>query len=228
MFQCTACGLLSVRDTSCPGCGGMSFLDLEAEDTTSLEGFGEVPGLDEAATALHEIAPPPEPKPVEEEEPEGDLPFGFGGMARAHAPSLPFGFGASSLGLGVLQADRPAADPSSEVPPTEQGLTDTESITPSNTIQEAKIAEIASEPAESEPALPPVPIEAPLAAAEPVPSGQDAMLLATQESAHISGSNGSQDPIVDALDAPAPDHAELAAPEPVSYTHLTLPTMIGV
>ena len=86
MFQCTACGLLSVRDTSCPGCGGMSFQDLEAEDTSSLEGFGEVPGLDEAATALHEIAPPPEPKLVEEEEPEGDLPFGFGGMARAHAP----------------------------------------------------------------------------------------------------------------------------------------------
>ena len=96
MFQCTACGLLSVRDTSCPGCGGTSFLDLEAEDATSLEGFGEVPGLDEAATALHEIAPPPEQEPVEEEEPEGDLPFGFGGMARAHAPSLPFGFGASS------------------------------------------------------------------------------------------------------------------------------------
>ena len=213
MFQCTACGLLSVRDTSCPGCGGMSFLDLEAEDTTSLEGFGEVPGLDEAATALHEIAPPPEPKPVEEKEPEGDLPFGFGGMARAHAPSLPFGFGASSLGLGALQADRPAADPSSEVPPTEQGLTDTESITPSNTIQEAKIAEIASETADPEPALPPVPIEAPLAAAEPVPSGQDAMLLATQESAHISASKGSPGAIVDALDASAPDHAELAAPE---------------
>ena len=105
MFQCTACGLLSVRDTSCPACGGTSFLDLEAEDTASLEGFGEVPGLDEAATALHEIAPPPEQEPVEKEEPEGDLPFGFGGMARAHAPSLPFGFGASSLGLAVLQGE---------------------------------------------------------------------------------------------------------------------------
>ena len=107
MFQCTACGLLSVRDTSCPGCGGMSFIDLEAEDSTSLDGFGEVPGLDEAASALHEIAPPPEQEPVAEEEPEGDLPFGFGGMARAHAPSLPFGFGASSLGLSSLHTDRP-------------------------------------------------------------------------------------------------------------------------
>ena len=105
MFQCTACGLLSVRDTSCPGCGGMSFLDLEAEDATSLEGFGEVPGLDEAASALHEIAPPPEEKPVVDDEPEGDLPFGFGGMARAHSPSLPFGFGASSLGLASLRSD---------------------------------------------------------------------------------------------------------------------------
>ncbi|MGB1624030.1 MAG: hypothetical protein ACPHCZ_04955, partial [Candidatus Poseidoniaceae archaeon] len=83
----------------------MSFLDLEAEDATSLEGFGEVPGLDEAASALHEIAPPPEEKPVVDDEPEGDLPFGFGGMARAHSPSLPFGFGASSLGLASLRSD---------------------------------------------------------------------------------------------------------------------------
>ena len=83
----------------------MSFLDLEAEDSTSIEGFGEVPGLDEAASALHEIAPPPEEKPAVDDEPDGDLPFGFGGMARAHAPSLPFGFGASSLGLAVLQGE---------------------------------------------------------------------------------------------------------------------------
>ena len=117
MFQCTACGLLSVRDTSCPGCGGMSFLDLEAEDSTSLEGFGEVPGLDEAATALHEIAPPPEEQPAVEEKPEGDLPFGFGGMARAHAPSLPFGFGASSLGLSSLK-DEPSPREASDAEAT--------------------------------------------------------------------------------------------------------------
>ena len=104
MYQCTACGLLSVRDVSCPACGGASFLDLEAEDTTSLEGFGEVPGLDEAASALHEIAPPPEKEDVKEE-PNGDLPFGFGGLARSHAPSLPFGFGASSQGLSAFTGD---------------------------------------------------------------------------------------------------------------------------
>ena len=104
MYQCTACGLLSVRDVSCPACGGANFLDLEAEDTTSLEGFGEVPGLDEAASALHEIAPPPEKEDVEEE-PNGDLPFGFGGLARSHAPSLPFGFGASSQGLSAFTGD---------------------------------------------------------------------------------------------------------------------------
>ena len=92
MFQCTACGLLSVRDTSCPGCGGMSFLDLEAEDATSLEGFGEVPGLDEAASALHEIAPPPEEKPVVDDEPAGDLPFGF----RRHG-TRPFPFASVRL-----------------------------------------------------------------------------------------------------------------------------------
>lgn len=118
MFQCTVCGLLSVRDTSCPGCGGMSFLDLEAEDSTSIEGFGEVPGLDEAASALHEIAPPPEEKPAVDDEPDGDLPFGFGGMARAHAPSLPFGFGASSLGLAVLQGE-PSGTESSPQPSNE-------------------------------------------------------------------------------------------------------------
>ena len=145
MFQCTACGLLSVRDTSCPGCGGTSFLDLEADDATSLEGFGEVPGLDEAATALHEIAPPPEEEPVDEEEPEGDLPFGFGGMARAHAPSLPFGFGASSLGLAALQADRPDAEASSEPSATMEVGTDTESISVSDSVPDAKAAETISE-----------------------------------------------------------------------------------
>ncbi|HII96572.1 MAG TPA: hypothetical protein HA276_02670, partial [Candidatus Poseidoniaceae archaeon] len=69
-----------------------------------MEGFGEVPGLDEAASALHEIAPPPEKEDVKEE-PNGDLPFGFGGLARSHAPSLPFGFGASSQGLSAFTGD---------------------------------------------------------------------------------------------------------------------------
>ena len=180
MFQCTACGLLSVRDTSCPGCGGTSYLDLEAEDATSLEGFGEVPGLDEAATALHEIAPPPEQEPIEEEESEGDLPFGFGGMARAHAPSLPFGFGASSLGLAALQADRPEAEASSEPAATMEVGTDTKSTMVSESVPDAKPAEITPETADLEPALPPVPTEATVVVAEPAPSDQDEMLPATR------------------------------------------------
>lgn len=213
MFQCTACGLLSVRDTSCPGCGGTSFLDLEADDATSLEGFGEVPGLDEAATALHEIAPPPEQEPVEEEEPEGDLPFGFGGMARAHAPSLPFGFGASRTGLAALQADRPGAEASSEPPTTMEVLTDTASITVSDSAPDAKATEITSATTDLEPALPPVPTAAPDVVAEPASSGQDGMFPATRELAHPTASNDSPDAIVDALDASAPDHAELVVPE---------------
>ena len=213
MFQCTACGLLSVRDTSCPGCGGTSFLDLEAEDATTLEGFGEVPGLDEAATALHEIAPPPEQEPIEEEEPEGDLPFGFGGMARAHAPSLPFGFGASSLGLAALQADRPEAEASSEPAATMEVATDTKSTMVSESVPDAKPAEITPETADLEPALPPVPTEAPVVVAEPAPSGQDEMIPATRGAAHPSASNESAEGMVDALESSAPDHAELVVPE---------------
>lgn len=213
MFQCTACGLLSVRDTSCPGCGGTSFLDLEAEDATSLEGFGEVPGLDEAATALHEIAPPPKQEPVEEEEPEGDLPFGFGGMARAHAPSLPFGFGASRTGLTALQADRLEAEDSSEPSATTAVATDTASITVSDSVPDAKTAEITSETAGLEPALPPIPTEAPVVVAEPAPSNQDDMVPATREPAHHSASNESAEVIADAVDISAPGHVELVVPE---------------
>ena len=213
MFQCTACGLLSVRDTSCPGCGGMSFLDLEAEDTTSLEGFGEVPGLDEAATALHEIAPPPEPEQVEDEEPEGDLPFGFGGMARAHAPSLPFGFGASSLGLGALQADRPEAESSSEPPVTEEVLVDTVSTMVSGSVPDDKATEISSEAADLEPSLPPVPTNAPAGVAELAPSGHDTQFPATEEPVHPSASNDSSVVVLDAQDASAPDAIALVVPE---------------
>ena len=65
-------------------------------------------GVDAASSALfsepHLTAgnAEPEAEPEEEEEPQGDLPFGFGGLARSHAPSLPFGFGASSQGLAAL------------------------------------------------------------------------------------------------------------------------------
>ena len=158
MFQCTACGLLSVRDTSCPGCGGMSFVDLEAEDSTSLEGFGEVPGLDEAASALHEIAPEPEAETVEEEEPQGDLPFGFGGLARSHAPSLPFGFGASSQGLSALVEGQARS-----VDVEEQ--TDEERAAP-DALRHSAASSIEPPPQEKQErvsALPPVPTDAPVA-----------------------------------------------------------------
>lgn len=162
MFQCTACGLLSVRNTSCPGCGGMSFIDLEAEDSTSLDGFGEVPGLDEAASALHEIAPPPEEDPVTEEEPEGDLPFGFGGMARAHAPSLPFGFGASSQGLSSLHTDRRVDQPSGESAPVNDPTVEGGSDEVHQTGFEVRDAELTpdSEPA-AQSGLPMVPVDVP-------------------------------------------------------------------
>ena len=170
MYQCTACGLLSVRDTSCPGCGGMSFVDLEAEDSTSLEGFGDVPGLDEAAMALHEIAPEPEQEPIQEEEPQGDLPFGFGGRARSHAPSLPFGFGASSQGLAALAQSQPPSmgeegptgesQPTAEQPPEQPWQ---EAPEPSETPAIEDPVETPSEPVF---ALPPIP------AAEPVPLPQ--------------------------------------------------------
>lgn len=166
MFQCTACGLLSVRDTSCPGCGGMSFVDLEAEDSTSLEGFGEVPGLDEAALALHEIAPEPEAEPEEEEEPQGDLPFGFGGLARSHAPSLPFGFGASSQGLAALseaQARPLDADEQTDVGRAEQDALDHSDAS----IVEGPLEE-KQEPIS---ALPPVPTGAP-DALPPIPEAE--------------------------------------------------------
>ena len=168
MFQCTACGLLSVRDTSCPGCGGMSFVDLEAEDSTSLEGFGEVPGLDEAALALHEIAPEPEAEPEEEEEPQGDLPFGFGGLARSHAPSLPFGFGASSQGLAALSEAQ--ARPVDADERTDEGRVEPDAVEHTD----ASIVEAALEEKQSSiSALPPVPTGAsdalpPIPKAEPV------------------------------------------------------------
>jgi hypothetical protein len=218
MFQCTACGLLSVRDTSCPGCGGTSFLDLEAEDTTSLEGFGEVPGLDEAATALHEIAPPPEPEPVEEEEPEGDLPFGFGGMARAHAPSLPFGFGASSLGLAALQADRPEAESPSEPPASEEGLTDEDSVSVVSTAPDVQPAELQAETSDSELALPPVPLEAPVVVAESAPSGQDDTPSSAQLPVNTSASMAPPAVSVDAMEPSAPGSFALVVPDLWSRT----------
>lgn len=167
MYQCTACGLLSVRDTSCPGCGGMSFVDLEAEDSTSLEGFGEVPGLDEAALALHEIAPEPEPEPVEDEEPQGDLPFGFGGRARSHAPSLPFGFGASSQGLAALAVGqhRPMDDDQGEVQ-VEAEHAEIEAPEPSETPDVVAPREETPEPVS---ALPPIPAAVP-APPPPIPA----------------------------------------------------------
>ena len=213
MFQCTACGLLSVRDTSCPGCGGMSFLDLEAEDTTSLEGFGEVPGLDEAASALHEIAPPPEPEPVEEEEPEGDLPFGFGGMARAHAPSLPFGFGASSLGLAALQADRPEAEPPSEPQASEEGSTDAGSDSVVGTDPDVQPAEFPAGTADAELALPPVPVEAPVVVAEPAPSGQDDRPPSTHDPVKASTSNALPEVPAGATEGSAPEPSALVVPD---------------
>ena len=213
MFQCTACGLLSVRDTSCPGCGGMSFLDLEAEDTTSLEGFGEVPGLDEAATALNEIAPSPEPEPVEEEEPEGDLPFGFGGMARAHAPSLPFGFGASSLGLAALQADRPEAEPPSEPQASEEGSTDAGSDSVVGTDPDVQPAEFPAGTADAELALPPLPVEAPVVVAEPAPSGQDDRPPSTQDPVNASASNAPPEAPAGATEGSAPEPSALVVPD---------------
>lgn len=165
MFQCTACGLLSVRDASCPGCGGMSFTDLEAGDSTSLEGFGEVPGLDEAASALHEIAPEPEADIVEEEESQGDLPFGFGGLARSHAPSLPFGFGASSQGLSALVEGQ--ARPVDADERTDEERAEPDALTHSGA---SSIEPLAQEKQEPVTALPPVPTGAPVA----LPSVPDA------------------------------------------------------
>ncbi|HIH52926.1 MAG TPA: hypothetical protein HA286_01480 [Candidatus Poseidoniaceae archaeon] len=173
MYQCTACGLLSVRDDSCPACGGASFIDLEAEDATSLEGFGEVPGLDEAASALHEIAPPPEEEAVEEE-PEGDLPFGFGGQARTHAPSLPFGFGASSQGLSAFTGGSEAAS-GSKAPSEGDPVQDPKTPAPSTGDEHEDEASGHEEPLDNATqsvdapfSLPPVPEVVPTASVDPL------------------------------------------------------------
>lgn len=173
MYQCTACGLLSVRDDSCPACGGASFIDLEAEDATSLEGFGEVPGLDEAASALHEIAPPPEEEAVEEE-PEGDLPFGFGGQARTHAPSLPFGFGASSQGLSAFTGGSEAAS-GSKAPSDGGPVQDPKTPAPSSgdehgdeVLGHEERSDNATQTVDARFSLPPVPEVVPTASVDPL------------------------------------------------------------
>lgn len=139
MYQCAACGLLSLREQNCHGCGGRTMLDLELEEDGVPEGMGVVPGLEEAAEVLQEVAPddtPAGPTPEEDQEADSSLPFGFGGLARAYVSSLPFGTGASSMGLAHLEvvneeedwtedADEtpsavvePQAQPDSSVPPS--------------------------------------------------------------------------------------------------------------
>jgi hypothetical protein len=116
--------------------------------------------------ALHEIAPEPEAEPEEEEEPQGDLPFGFGGLARSHAPSLPFGFGASSQGLAALseaQARPLDADEQTDVGRAEQDALDHSDAS----IVEGPLEE-KQEPIS---ALPPVPTGAP-DALPPIPEAE--------------------------------------------------------
>ena len=103
MFQCAACGLLSLRGETCHGCGGRTMLDLEDEGTMVPEGMGDVPGLDEAVVVLGELAPfELSPKAEVIETSDSELPFGFGGHAREYVSTLPFGIGASHTGLSHL------------------------------------------------------------------------------------------------------------------------------
>jgi len=103
VYQCAACGLLSLRGETCHGCGGRAMLDLESEEALVPEGMADVPGLDEAVVVLEDIAPFEVTSEANDEDTaDSDLPFGFGGHAREYSSSLPFGIGASRAGLAHL------------------------------------------------------------------------------------------------------------------------------
>jgi hypothetical protein len=121
VYQCAACGLLSLRGETCHGCGGRAMLDLESEEALVPEGMADVPGLDEAVVVLEDIAPFEVTSEANDEDTaDSDLPFGFGGHAREYISSLPFGIGASRAGLAHLmeaeEGDAPISASTVDIP----------------------------------------------------------------------------------------------------------------
>jgi len=121
VYQCAACGLLSLRGETCHGCGGRAMLDLESEEALVPEGMADVPGLDEAVVVLEDIAPfEVSTETSDEDAADSDLLFGFGGHAREYVSSLPFGIGASRAGLAHLvepdESDAAASASSVDIP----------------------------------------------------------------------------------------------------------------